>query len=243
MSSTLPDDRVEQEATTEPRAERRSSETPSLIYGASGESLPQKILLQTLQTILLAVGIVLLWREAGDTTRSWLIGVAFLIVYLRLTLTVFHLLKRSIGWQEAASIPFAVALYYIGFALLAAAARGPEGIVGFIGAGFFVAGSLINTGSEILRERWKSDRANEGKLYTGGLFRFAVHINYFGDLVWVLGLAFMTQIVWSLLIPAALFCFFAFLNAPLLDRHLEEHYGDAFKAYTAHTARIIPFVY
>lgn len=243
MSTTIPDDGEEQTATAELPTEREGSETSSLIYEATGQSLPQKILLQALQTILLVAGLVILWRGPVEVTRRLLLAVAFLIVYLRLTLTVFHLLKRSIGWQEAASIPFAFALYYIGFALLAGTSRGPVGFVGFIGAGLFVAGSLINTGSEVLRDRWKSDPANEGRLYTAGLFRFAVHVNYFGDIVWVLGLALMTRVVWSLLIPAALFCFFAFLNAPMLDSHLEQHYGEAFRAYAARTAKIIPFVY
>ena len=241
---TVPNDRREQkEARTELATEGGESKSTSPIYGASGNSLPQKVLLQVLQTMLLAAGVLILWRGTADVTRRLLLASAFLIVYLRLTLTVFHLLKRSIGWQEAASIPFAFALYYIGFAMLAGVARGPEGLVGFAGAGLFIAGSLINTGSEMLRDRWKSNSANEGKLYTGGLFRFAVHINYFGDLVWVLGLALMTQVIWSLLIPAALFCFFAFLNAPMLDRHLEQHYGEAFRAYAERTAQIIPFVY
>jgi hypothetical protein len=35
--------------------------------------------------------------------------------------------------------------------------------------------------SELQRYRWKRQPQNAGRLYTGGLFAYARHINYFGD--------------------------------------------------------------
>ena len=47
----------------------------------------------------------------------------------------------------------------------------------------FIIGSYINTYSEIQRKRFKDNPNNKGKLYTLGLFQYARHINYFGDIL------------------------------------------------------------
>ena len=40
--------------------------------------------------------------------------------------------------------------------------------------------------------RWKQQPANAGHLYVGGLFAFARHINYFGEILTFLGWALLT---------------------------------------------------
>ncbi|HUX12157.1 MAG TPA: DUF1295 domain-containing protein [Spirochaetia bacterium] len=214
-----------------------------MIYADSGKSIPQRLLVQLLETVLLAVAIFLVFRVDGNPVRHMLLVSCFIVVYLRLTVTIFYLLKRSMGWKEAISIPFAFALYYLGFALLGRGSMNPIGGMEAVGTALFVIGSAVNTLSELLRNRWKKNPENRGKLYTGGLFKYSMHVNYFGDLVWVLGLALITSNWWSLLIPALLFCFFAFYNAPMLDRHLAEKYGEEFTRYQARTARIVPFIF
>lgn len=228
-----------------------------MIYGSTHSSRAQKIAMMAAQTVIVAVAFWLLfggglewlsrqlhlhWYEAVSARRVALF-IAFCIAYARIAFTVFYLLKRATGWQEAASIPFAFMLYYLGFSLAAGPVAKSVGPLWYAGIVLFIAGSCINTGSEILRDRWKTDSANTGKLYTGGLFRYAMHINYFGDIVWVGGLAMMTENPLSAFVPVLLFCFFAFLNAPLLDRHLAEKYPKDFPAYEATTKRIIPFIY
>jgi protein-S-isoprenylcysteine O-methyltransferase Ste14 len=84
---------------------------------------------------------------------------------------------------------------------------------------------------------------NKGKVYTGGLFRYAVHINYTGDVLWAAGFAAIAGNPWGWIVPIALFCFFKFFNAPMLDRHLSEHYGAEFDAYKSRTASMIPFLW
>ncbi len=39
---------------------------------------------------------------------------------------------------------------------------------------------MLNTVSELLRKSFKDNPVNQGKLYTGGLFKYAIHINYLG---------------------------------------------------------------
>ncbi|MGR5960169.1 DUF1295 domain-containing protein [Bacillus cereus] len=41
---------------------------------------------------------------------------------------------------------------------------------------------MLNTVSELLRKSFKDNPVNQGKLYTGGLFKYAIHINYLGGL-------------------------------------------------------------
>jgi len=172
-----------------------------------------------------------------------IILLGFIVVtYIRMTLMITVLLKRNIGWQEAASVPFAFGLYYVGFALLGGTCPAPFGPLDLVALALFVTGASINTVSELLRRRWMDAAENRGELYTGGLFRYSRHMNYFGDLIWVSAWALFTRNPWSAIIPAFLFCFFAFYNVPILDKHLAEKYGAAFEAYRKRTKGLIPFV-
>ncbi|MEO8413133.1 MAG: DUF1295 domain-containing protein [Ginsengibacter sp.] len=101
----------------------------------------------------------------------------------------------------------------------------------------------MNTFSELLRSAWKKNPSNKGKLYTGGLFKYPMHINYFGDLLWVSGYALVTGNGYSIFIVIFLFCFFAFYNIPMLDKHLASKYGVAFEGYKRRTKKLVPFVY
>ncbi|MEO7044064.1 MAG: DUF1295 domain-containing protein, partial [Ferruginibacter sp.] len=155
----------------------------------------------------------------------------------------FVFIKRKIPWAEAFNIPVAFALYYIGFTMLGYSNGSTLGIFDVVGIILFVAGSCINTLAELLRYNWKKNAANNGHLYTEGLFKYSMHINYFGDLLWVSGYALVTGNIYSALIVAFLFCFFAFYNIPMLDKHLSVKYFDEFNGYKRKTKKLIPFVY
>ena len=70
-----------------------------------------------------------------------------------------------------------------------------------LGVALYIAGSFLNTGSELQRKRWKERPENKGRLFTGGFFRYALHINYFGDEVLFAGYALITGQAWALLVP------------------------------------------
>lgn len=227
------------------------------IYGGEGRALPQRALLVSLQTLILGAALWLLegggdavvagwtgWSlEGGDPTRRALLSATMILLYLRMSGTVLVLVKRAIPWSEAFSIPFAFGVYYLGFALLGAGNAAPAGAGAWLGLAIYLLGSVLNTGSELLRAQWKKRPENKGKCYTGGLFRYAVHINYTGDVLWAAGFAAIAGNAWGWIIPGALFCFFKFFNAPMLDRHLSEHYGAEFDSYKAKTASMIPFLW
>lgn len=102
---------------------------------------------------------------------------------------------------------------------------------------------MLNAVSELLRKPFKDNPANKGKLYTGGLIRHAIHINYFGDCLWVLGLALRSNNFYSLLIPLVLFLVFVFGYIPKSDDYLQNKYGEQFTAYKKKTKKLIPFIW
>lgn len=152
-------------------------------------------------------------------------------------------LKRKIPWQETISVPMAFALYYIGFSLLVLPADQPIDAVDYFGIVLFLLGSLINTFSELQRHFWKKRPENKGKLYTEGLFKYAMHVNFFGDMLWVSAYAIIKRNYYSMAIPVLLFCLFVFFNIPKLDHYLKTRYGQQFEQYCKTTKKFIPFVY
>jgi protein-S-isoprenylcysteine O-methyltransferase Ste14 len=227
-----------------------------MIYGHGGRSIPQRTLLVVAQTLFLAIAgwlllgdglsIVSRWfgwhLTAGNEARRYLLLAFCVVVYIRILFTGLYLLKRAIGWEEAISIPLAFMVYYVGFSLLGGPTSIPIDWIDGLAIGLFCVGSLINTYSEILRDNWRKKPENRGKLYTGGLFRYARHVNYFGDILWVSGFALLTRNIWSALIPLGLLAFFLLYNAPELDRHLQEKYPEEFAKYKAQVRMLIPFL-
>ncbi|MBD2870317.1 DUF1295 domain-containing protein [Paenibacillus arenilitoris] len=229
---------------------------PSL-YNQQTNTIFPRLTLLFLETLILAASAWLLLLQgprrlndwfhvglgAGSTDRNVLLFVLIAFVYARMLFTLFYLLKRAVPWQEAFAVPLAFALYYVGFPLLSQQRESALDGWDALFAALFLAGSFINTYSELQRDRWKRRLENKGKLYASGLFRHCAHINYFGDLLWVLALALLTRNLWSLAIPAALFGLFAFYNIPMLDRHLESKYGEDFRLYRKQTSKLIPYIY
>ena len=227
------------------------------LYGKEGKSLPQKTLITVLEILIIVLSYWILFDNGyykilffanpsggeGIFIRHLIIFIFNLIVFFRILLTTFYLIKRKIPWEEAFSIPAAFALYYIGFAMLGYKSTFAISYLDVIAILIFLFGSFINSYSEILRDKWKKQPENKGKLYTTGLFNYSMHINYFGDLLWVMGYAIITRNWYSILIVAFLFTFFAFYNIPKLDSYLKEKYGESFTQYSQNTKKLIPFIY
>ncbi len=187
------------------------------------------------------------WTTLPDLPRAWLL-VAFTAVYfLRHLLTLFYLIIRKITWAEALGLVVFLFVIEIGFLLLGGGIlRGhpvPFGLLDGVGTGLFLLGSYLNSFSEIQRKWWKQDRANKGHCYTGGLFRYSMHINYFGDTVLFTGWAMVTHSAIAYLLPLLITLLFIYMHIPGLDAYLEERYGDEFRAYAKSTRKLIPFVY
>ncbi len=146
-------------------------------------------------------------------------------------------------WAEAGVISIWVYIIHLGFAFLGGTNTASIGIITFVGFSLYTAGSYLNTASEYSRHLWKQRPENQGKLYTSGLFRYSMHVNYFGDEVLFAGFAMITGSPWALLVPALMAVFFVRINIPILDDYLRNRYGSEFVTYAKRTKRFVPYVY
>ncbi|MEO8820978.1 MAG: DUF1295 domain-containing protein [Ginsengibacter sp.] len=227
------------------------------LYGQKSKSIPQKVIIHLLEITFIYFSYKILFGSTGNfisdklgiqnavsgTARRKVIFAFTIIVFLRIAFMMLFLLKRKIPWEESVSVPFAFALYYVGFALFVLPIGKPIDGIDYCGIILFLVGSILNTGGEILRDCWKKDPANKGKLYTKGFFKYSIHINYFGDFLWVTAYAIVTRNWYSISIPIFLFCFFVFYNIPKLDQYLHQKYGSSFEDYAKRTKKFIPFIY
>ncbi|GGG99879.1 hypothetical protein GCM10007415_39650 [Parapedobacter pyrenivorans] len=227
------------------------------LYGQQSSSVPQKVVIHLIEALLLWLSFWILFQEGGawiagklatpnaeeQVDRRILIFTFNIVTFARLGYMMIVLLKRRIPWEESVSVPFAFALYYIGFSLLVLPTAKPLDTLDFFAIALFIVGSVLNSGGEILRDRWKKNPENKGKIYTGGFFKYSRHINYFGDILWVIAYAVATRNAYAALVPVFLFCFFAFYNAPKLDKYLKAKYGSDYDRYASKTKMLIPFIY
>jgi protein-S-isoprenylcysteine O-methyltransferase Ste14 len=229
----------------------------SSLYAASGRSLSQRVIVIVTAAISTMIAWWLLlggglpsidgWFRwtflPGNLTRRILLAAALSIYLVRLCFTQFVFLKRTLTWREAGMIAPWIFVLYLSFSLAGGTNPATTDALTTVGVGFFVAGSWMNTYAEYERNAWKKRPENAGRLYTLGLFRYSRHPNYLGDLLSFTGLALLTGRWVMVAIPLVMLGGFIFVNIPMLDSHLHDHYGDAFDAYARNTARLIPFFY
>jgi protein-S-isoprenylcysteine O-methyltransferase Ste14 len=227
------------------------------LYGQKSKSIPQKITIHVIEIFILWLSYWILFRSGGDwfekhfaihnasgnMDRRIIIFTFNIIIFLRLAYMMIILLKRKIPWEESFSVPLAFALYFIGYPLFVLPVSAPIDVLDYFAIALFITGCVLNTGGEILRNRWKKKPWNNGKIYTGGFFRYSRHINYFGDILWVTAYALITKNGYSVTIPVFLFSFFAFYNAPKLDQYLKGKYGKGYEDYAKKTKMLIPWLY
>lgn len=227
------------------------------IYAARGSSAAQRMSLAVAVGLWVAMawwllvggGMVVVGRMLGrswvegDAVRRVSLAVALTVYFVRLLLTQFVFLKRAVRWSEAG----AIAPWVLGIYLLLSISGGRNGAAfgaaGVVGVGMFGFGSWMNSYAEFERHRWKQRAANRGKLYTEGLFRWSRHPNYLGDVISFMGLCLMAGRWVTGMVPVVMLAGFVFVNIPMLDAHLREHYGEVFERYAERTRRLIPFVY
>jgi steroid 5-alpha reductase family enzyme len=158
-------------------------------------------------------------------------------------LTAFYLLQRGVGWSEAAQVaPFLFVVQSL-LGYLGSRSTAPWHWVDWVALGLYIVGSLLNTGSEFQRKRWKLDPDHRGHLYTRGLFSLSMHINYFGDALLFTGFALLTTSLWTLLIPLLMTALFVFVHIPTLDGYLANRYPGEFAEWARQSKKFVPFLY
>lgn len=179
----------------------------------------------------------------GDPGRRALLLAFGIVLWLRMSGTALVLLRRRFRFSEMGAVIGGVALYQLGFALLGVGSPQPLGAWDVVAALLFLGGGALNTLSEWARLRFKARPENRGKLYTRGPFALVRHPNYLGDCLWGVGWALATRSPWSILIVLAEISGFVFANIPQLSAYLERRYGDAYREWARHTARLVPWIY
>jgi protein-S-isoprenylcysteine O-methyltransferase Ste14 len=227
------------------------------LYGQESKSIPQKIVIHAIEILLLWLSYEILFQDGGNwveqhlhirnssqyINRRLIIFAFNIIIFIRLAYMMFFLLKRKIPWEESISVPLAFALYFIGFPLFVLPIARSIDALDYFTIVLFVVGCFLNSAGEIKRNTWKKNPENKGKIYTEEFFKYSRHINYFGDILWVTAYALMTRNWYAATIPAFLFCFFAFYNAPKLDKYLKNKYGKEYDDYATKTKMLIPFIF
>ncbi|MCO6186800.1 isoprenylcysteine carboxylmethyltransferase family protein [Rhizobium sp. L1K21] len=226
-----------------------------------GSSLPQKLIFWLLHFMLILIcawlalfdGLAEIGSLFGfvwhlsDPSRALVLLTFAVIYFLRHGITLFYLFVRKVEWSEALGLISFFALFEIGLLIVGGGAFRDEalpfGPLDVVAGLLFLFGSWLNSWSEIQRKWWKQDPAHKGHCYTGGLFSYSMHINYFGDVVLFTGWSLMTHNLWTLALPIFMFLSFAFMHMPALDAYLAKRYGAEFEAYAARTKKLVPFIW
>lgn len=189
-------------------------------------------------------GIILASGYAGGNSyRILLVFICCFLYFLRFTITLFAFLKRKINWGESGLVTVLFFMMFYFFCSSAAVYQGPIGAIDFFGTFLFLFGSWLNMTSDYQRYKWKKITENKGRLYTSGLFSYAMHINYFGDALAYLGIALITHQLGCMAISIGMFVYFIIFEIPRLDEHLSMKYMPEFEQYAGRTKKFIPFIY
>jgi protein-S-isoprenylcysteine O-methyltransferase Ste14 len=227
------------------------------VYGQYDKSLGPKTVLMLFHAAGVCAAAWILFGDGFTTLFHWtgkaappdhvaaraLLFACAAIYFARICFGTFHLYNRKVSYGEAIGVGIFAACLHVLFAFLGRADATALDWLSVVGIFLYLAGSCLNTASEYLRYLWKKNPVNEGQLYTKGLFHYARHINYFGDVVLFTGYALLTGSPWALIVPALMLCGFVFVNIPMLDGYLRKKYGAQFDAYALQTQKLIPYVY
>jgi protein-S-isoprenylcysteine O-methyltransferase Ste14 len=183
------------------------------------------------------------YKINGNFLRNVLIISCMIIYFLRLLITLLFFFQRKMYWVEAIIIANIMPWIFPYIAYKSGQSSNPVGLVEVSGILLFFIGSYLNSASEYLRFSWKQKDENAGRIYTGGLFKYASNINYFGDIVLFTGLAAIAHQVELLIIPASMGLIFILILIPLKENYLKQKYGEAFVKYAAKTKKLIPLIY
>ncbi len=179
----------------------------------------------------------------GNPGRQAVLLMFGLIYIARAVITLLVFVRRKIPWWEASSGGGLIG--FMLFLFLRDGLRTPQPLifVDAVGVLLYLVGSYVGTASEYSRHIWKTRPENQGHLYTGGLFRYCRHINYFGDLLLFGGFALLTRQLWTGIVPVIMGLNFMFFLIPAHDAYLAARYGTEFDDYARRTKKLVPLLY
>ena len=141
-------------------------------------------------------------KVEGNIYRQIVMFSCCFVYFVRFSIGLFVFMQRKISWFEGGLVTVLFFLMFYTFGISAGSNPEPIGPIDITGIAMFLIGSYINMLADYQRFSWKKQTKNKGRLYTSGLFKYSMHINYFGDAVAYLGLALIA------------YCYQRFKNQP-----------------------------
>eukprot|EP00568_Trieres_chinensis_P011783 CAMPEP_0183305978 /NCGR_PEP_ID=MMETSP0160_2-20130417/10544_1 /TAXON_ID=2839 ORGANISM="Odontella Sinensis, Strain Grunow 1884" /NCGR_SAMPLE_ID=MMETSP0160_2 /ASSEMBLY_ACC=CAM_ASM_000250 /LENGTH=172 /DNA_ID=CAMNT_0025469271 /DNA_START=375 /DNA_END=893 /DNA_ORIENTATION=+ len=114
-----------------------------------------------------------------------------------------------------------------------------EQVITMLGAVMVVVGLTLELRSEWQRATFKNDPRNDGKLFTGGCFRNAQHINYLGYIIWRTGLGCISGPPFTLMYGVYHAIDFYCRAIPLLQNYMLQKYGTQWTRYKETTRSVL----
>lgn len=182
-------------------------------------------------------------KVAGNIYRQILMALCCLIYFIKFSIALFIFIQRKISWFEGGLVTVLFYMMFYYFGISAGSHPGSIGILDIIGVFLFLWGAYINTLADYQRFSWKEKSENKGRLFTSGLFKYSMHINYFGDSVSYFGLALIAHNIGCLIISLGMIVYFITFEIPKLDKHLSKKYKQEFREYSKVTKKFVPFIY
>ena len=219
-------------------------------------SIPAKVLMSTgvLAGTLTATVLTTGWSDwfmnvlnfekvEGNICRQIVMFICCFGYFIRFSIGLFVFMQRKISWFESGLVTVLFFLMFYTFVISAGSHPESIGLIDIAGIAMFLIGSYINTLADYQRFAFKRQIENKGRLYTSGLFKYSMHINYFGDAIAYFGLALITYNIVCLCISMGMVVYFIAFEIPRLDEHLNKKYGNEFSEYSQVTKKFVPFVY
>lgn len=124
-----------------------------------------------------------------------------------------------------------------------APATNPVMIAGIVLAAFSLIGETV---SDLQMQRFKADKANEGKVCQVGLWKYSRHPNYFFESLiwWAFFLAALpSPHGWTTIVCPLLMLYFLFkvTGIPLTEEYSVKSKGDLYRDYQRTTSPFIPW--
>ncbi len=220
--------------------------------GKYSKSLGPKVLIVIAFSLVIAVISICMFRGSGQLAsykmtgnelRQIILFICLVIYAMRTLVALFVFLKRRMSWGEGLLVSTVMSAVILAFAYYGGNQKEGPGVIDGIGIALYLCGSFLHSCSEYQRYKWKQRAENKGHLFTGGLFKYSMHMNYFGDVLLFSGLVLITRVLLMLVIPLFMALNFIMILIPTLDAYLAQKYPAEFNTYASKTKRLIPFVY
>ena len=223
-----------------------------MFNGKYSKSLgPKALIVVIFSLVITVVGVsmfcesaqLISYKMTGNELRQIILFVGLVIYAIRMLVALFFFLKRRMSWQEGLLVSIVMSVIILALAYYGGNQKASLGNIDGIGIALYVCGSFLHSCSEYQRYKWKQRTENKGHLFTGGLFKYSMHMNYFGDVLLFSGLALITRVLFVFVIPLFMALNFIVILIPALDAYLARKYQAEFETYASKTKKFIPFVY